>query len=187
MAIVGDHAPPDVVASRSALELGLDRPLLVQFGIYLVNLAHGDLGRSVMTSHTVVDDIAHFFPATWNWRPPPIIVAVADRRAARRAGRGAAGHAHRPRASACSAWPANRCRSSCSRCWRCWSSTPRSAGRPAPAGRTCCSRAGAGRDRPAHRRLRCSPATGTRSTTRSRISRSPPACSPISAWPTSPA
>ena len=50
IAIAGDHAPPDVIAAVRQ-QLGLDRPLLVQFWIYLVNLAHGDLGSSVMTSH----------------------------------------------------------------------------------------------------------------------------------------
>ena len=63
IAIVGDHAPPDVIA-RVRTELGLDRPLPVQFAIYLRNLLQGDLGRSVMTSNTVVADITHFFPAT---------------------------------------------------------------------------------------------------------------------------
>ena len=41
-AIVGDHAPPDVVA-RVRTELGLDRPLPVQFAIYLERLA----GRAI--------------------------------------------------------------------------------------------------------------------------------------------
>ena len=63
IAIVGDHAPPDVF-EKVRVELALDRPLLVQFAIYLRNLLHGDLGRSVMTSNTVIADIAHFFPAT---------------------------------------------------------------------------------------------------------------------------
>ncbi len=75
IAIVGDHAPPDVVAQvRGAL--GLDRPLLVQFAIYLRNLAHGDLGRSVMTSNTVVADIAHFLPATIELATVAIVVAT---------------------------------------------------------------------------------------------------------------
>ncbi len=38
IAIVGDHAPPDVIA-RVRIELGLDRPLIVQFGIYLLPAA----------------------------------------------------------------------------------------------------------------------------------------------------
>ncbi|MBU6497555.1 MAG: ABC transporter permease [Rhodospirillales bacterium] len=75
IAIVGDHAPPDVMA-RVRLELGLDRPLLVQFGIYLNHLLHGDLGRSVMTSHSVVHDIKQFFPATLELAIVAIFVAT---------------------------------------------------------------------------------------------------------------
>jgi peptide/nickel transport system permease protein len=75
IAIVGDHAPPDVI-DKVRGELGLDRPLLVQFAIYLRNLAHGDLGRSVMTSNTVVADIAHFFPATIELATVAIVVAT---------------------------------------------------------------------------------------------------------------
>ena len=75
IAIVGDHAPPDVIA-QVRMELGLDRPLLAQFAIYLRNLAHGDLGRSVMTSNTVVADILHFFPATIELATVAIVVAT---------------------------------------------------------------------------------------------------------------
>ncbi len=75
IAIVGDHAPPDVI-DRVRNELGLDRPLLVQFAIYLRNLLHGDLGRSVMTSNTVVADIAHFFPATIELATFAIVLAT---------------------------------------------------------------------------------------------------------------
>jgi peptide/nickel transport system permease protein len=75
IAIVGDPAPPDVIA-HVRVELGLDRPLWVQFGIYLNNLLHGDLGRSVMTSHPVTEDIAHFFPATLELATAAIVVAV---------------------------------------------------------------------------------------------------------------
>ncbi len=75
LAIVGDHAPPDVVA-QVRLQLGLDRPLPVQFGIYLMNLLHGDLGRSVMTGNPVTADIAHFFPATMELATFAIVAAV---------------------------------------------------------------------------------------------------------------
>ena len=75
IAIAGDHAPPDVVA-RIRDQLGLDRPLLVQFAIYLDNLVHGDLGRSVMTSRPVLVDIGRFFPATLELATTAIIVAV---------------------------------------------------------------------------------------------------------------
>ncbi|GAB2916512.1 ABC transporter permease [Paraburkholderia jirisanensis] len=75
IAIVGERATPDVVA-RVREELGLDRPLLEQFWIYLKHLVHGDLGASVMTSHTVVEDVLHFFPATLELASIAMIIAV---------------------------------------------------------------------------------------------------------------
>jgi peptide/nickel transport system permease protein len=44
--------------------LGLDRPLPEQYLIYLGNLAHGDLGTSIITKRPVRDDLADYFPAT---------------------------------------------------------------------------------------------------------------------------
>jgi peptide/nickel transport system permease protein len=75
IAIVGDHAPEDVVA-QVRLDLGLDKPLYIQFGIYVVHLLHGDLGRSVMTSNTVTEDIARYFPATIELATVAIIIAT---------------------------------------------------------------------------------------------------------------
>ncbi len=75
LAILGDRAPEEVIA-RTRIELGLDRSLPVQFLRYLVQLAHGDLGNSVMTSHKVTEDIAHFFPATIELATAAMFVAV---------------------------------------------------------------------------------------------------------------
>jgi peptide/nickel transport system permease protein len=44
--------------------LGLDKPLPEQYLIYLTNLAHGDLGTSIITKRPVRDDLADYFPAT---------------------------------------------------------------------------------------------------------------------------
>ena len=76
LAVVGDRAPQDVVvATRHAM--GLDQPLPIQFVRYVDNLLHGDLGRSVMTSHTVTNDIATFFPATMELATVAILLATA--------------------------------------------------------------------------------------------------------------
>jgi len=75
LAIVGDRAPQDVVA-RTRLELGLDRPLPVQFVRYVGQLARGDFGRSVMTSNRVSTDIARFFPATLELATAALLIAV---------------------------------------------------------------------------------------------------------------
>ena len=76
LAIVGDRAPQDFVA-LTRLELGLDKPLPEQFIRYVGQLAHGDLGRSVMTSNPVTTDIARFFPATLELATAALLVAVA--------------------------------------------------------------------------------------------------------------
>ncbi len=76
LAIVGDRAPQDVVA-RTRLELGLDKPLPEQFVRYVGQLARGDLGRSVMTSNRVSEDIARFFPATLELATAALLIAVA--------------------------------------------------------------------------------------------------------------
>ncbi|MFM9899879.1 MAG: ABC transporter permease [Polaromonas sp.] len=45
-------------------QLGLDRPLPVQFAYYLRDLLHGDLGHALLTGHKVTDDLARVLPAT---------------------------------------------------------------------------------------------------------------------------
>jgi len=50
--------------ARIRAQLGLDDPLLVQYGRYLLDLARGDLGESVFTHRTVVSQIGSQLPAT---------------------------------------------------------------------------------------------------------------------------
>ena len=50
--------------SASAPELGLDRPLIEQFVIYVKKAATGDFGNSVLTTNPVMTDIVNVFPAT---------------------------------------------------------------------------------------------------------------------------
>ena len=45
-------------------EYGLDRPVMVQYGIYIGRLLHGDLGRSIITHAPVLDEFKALFPAT---------------------------------------------------------------------------------------------------------------------------
>jgi peptide/nickel transport system permease protein len=45
-------------------QLGLDDPILVQYGRYLFDLARGDLGESVFTHRTVLSQIGSQLPAT---------------------------------------------------------------------------------------------------------------------------
>lgn len=63
IAVVGDRAPAHVY-ERVRTELGLDRPLIEQFVIYVKKAATGDFGNSVLTTNPVMTDIANVFPAT---------------------------------------------------------------------------------------------------------------------------
>jgi dipeptide transport system permease protein len=45
-------------------DLGLDKPLLVQYGRYVSRVLQGDLGRSMVSHETVLSEFATLFPAT---------------------------------------------------------------------------------------------------------------------------
>jgi dipeptide transport system permease protein len=45
-------------------EYGFDRPVLVQYGHYIVRVLQGDLGRSIVTREPVIDEFRTLFPAT---------------------------------------------------------------------------------------------------------------------------
>lgn len=45
-------------------EYGLDRPVLVQYGIYIARVLKGDLGKSMITQTPVLDEFMALFPAT---------------------------------------------------------------------------------------------------------------------------
>jgi len=64
LAIVGDRAPKEVYEAMY-IKLGLDKPLIQQYLIYLLNVLQGDFGKSIMTTRPVLDDIIRFFPATF--------------------------------------------------------------------------------------------------------------------------
>ena len=45
-------------------EYGLDRPVLVQYGIYIGRVLQGDLGKSIITHEPVLSEFLTLFPAT---------------------------------------------------------------------------------------------------------------------------
>jgi len=61
--MLGDSAS---IADRAQLreDLGLNQPLVSQFGAYLGKLAHGDLGKSIHTNTPIVDLLKARYPAT---------------------------------------------------------------------------------------------------------------------------
>jgi len=56
---------------------GLDRPLGVQFVRYLRGLAAGDLGESLRSRNAVRDDLARYFPNTFELVTLALLLAVA--------------------------------------------------------------------------------------------------------------
>jgi len=62
--MAGERGIDQAVHERLRHEYGFDRPLLVQYGLYLSRLAHGDLGRSIVTQKPVLTEFAELFPAT---------------------------------------------------------------------------------------------------------------------------
>jgi peptide/nickel transport system permease protein len=62
-ALAGEHASPELRAAIRE-ELGLDDPLLVQYGRFLWRMTQGDLGTSIMTRSPVQSELKQFFPAT---------------------------------------------------------------------------------------------------------------------------
>ncbi|WP_322793999.1 ABC transporter permease, partial [Bellilinea sp.] len=59
----GPRATPEQIA-RARIELGLDRPLIVQFGKYLLDLAQGNLGYSLRTRRPITLELLESLPAT---------------------------------------------------------------------------------------------------------------------------
>jgi len=68
-------SPQDVAEMRT--RLGLDRPLLVQYGTFLKGLASGDLGTSLRTNQPVARAIAERMPATFELALAAMAVAMA--------------------------------------------------------------------------------------------------------------
>src|SRR5688572_18037645 len=56
ISIVGDRASEELY-NRVFIELGLDKPIWVQFSDYVLKLLRGDFGMSFSTSRPVLDDL----------------------------------------------------------------------------------------------------------------------------------
>src|SRR3984893_6784676 len=61
--LAGDYASKERIAEIRQL-YGFDRPLLVQYGVWLWHTLHGDLGRSLLSSAPVIELIQQRLPNT---------------------------------------------------------------------------------------------------------------------------
>ena len=60
---LGQNAREEQIAAYRT-EMGLDKPVVEQYLIYVGRLLHGNLGVSIRTRRPVADDLRDFFPAT---------------------------------------------------------------------------------------------------------------------------
>ena len=76
-AVLGDRAAADPeTVERTRQQLGLDRPLIVQYGIYLSGLVRGDWGASNQTRQPVLDAITSALPASLELGVGAILISV---------------------------------------------------------------------------------------------------------------
>jgi ABC-type dipeptide/oligopeptide/nickel transport system permease component len=61
--LAGQDASPEIVADIRS-RLGLDRPIAVQYALYLANVLRGDLGQSIRSKQPVVEEVVARMPAT---------------------------------------------------------------------------------------------------------------------------
>jgi peptide/nickel transport system permease protein len=71
---LGPRATPEMVADLQH-KLGLDRPIIEQYGLFIAGLAHGDLGRSLLSERQVTADIRDSFAATFELVLATILLA----------------------------------------------------------------------------------------------------------------
>ncbi len=76
LSAVGDRASHDTY-EQARRELGLHLPLWEQFVNYVIQILKGELGKSVLTANTVVDDIKRVFPATLELATTATVFGVA--------------------------------------------------------------------------------------------------------------
>jgi peptide/nickel transport system permease protein len=75
LSVVGERATPEIY-QRVYLEMGLDKPVMVQFGLYIRDVFTGDFGMSLLTARPVSDDIVRVFPATLELATIGVIIGI---------------------------------------------------------------------------------------------------------------
>ena len=71
----GPAATPQAI-EQIRVKLGLDKPLIEQFGHYVVDLAHGNLGASLTTGQPVVTELRTRLPASAELTLLGLIVSI---------------------------------------------------------------------------------------------------------------
>ncbi len=74
--LVGERGIDPARHAALRAELGLDKPLISQYGIYISDVLSGDLGRSIVTKTPVLSEFLSLFPATVELALCAIVFAV---------------------------------------------------------------------------------------------------------------
>jgi peptide/nickel transport system permease protein len=74
-AALGQDAPQEQV-DRLHKEMGLDKPLYVQYERYLERLSHGDLGTSTISRQPVTSELGRLLPATFELVIPSLLISL---------------------------------------------------------------------------------------------------------------
>jgi peptide/nickel transport system permease protein len=73
--LLGDYGSPEALAQLEA-QLGLKKPLLHQYGIYLWNVVRGDFGRSFATNRLVFPEVLRHLPYTLELAGAAVLVSI---------------------------------------------------------------------------------------------------------------
>jgi peptide/nickel transport system permease protein len=74
-AIAGQHVTPQM-RERLREQFGLNDPIFVQYGRFVVKAIQGDFGTSVMTRSPVVSELKQYFPATVELALSAMIISI---------------------------------------------------------------------------------------------------------------
>ena len=72
---LGPHPKPEQV-EMIRVKLGLDKPVIVQYSIYMRDLLHGDMGKSIRTHQPVAKSILQYLPASLELMFTAILLAL---------------------------------------------------------------------------------------------------------------
>lgn len=73
--ILGENVPQEQV-DQLREQMGLNDPLAVQYGKYVLNALHGDLGESYRTGLSVMDEIVERYPNTMKLATGAVMIAI---------------------------------------------------------------------------------------------------------------
>ncbi len=75
VAMLGQHATPQAVAQLRK-QLGLNRPLYIQFGKFMEGVLTLNLGRSIQTNEPAFQEVLHHYPATIELAFTAMLIAI---------------------------------------------------------------------------------------------------------------